>query len=366
MSNIGKLLRNAAIKIFKGFVLEKDVDPLTLDHSNVKTIVIIVRHQMGDMLCSLPMMYSVRDFYPGAHITLITKDSTNFKRIFENNKSPVDEVIYYEYGFESFLNIAKSLKDRKPDLAIVPSPVVFSATNHLFAYYSNSRFRAGVRSKDYSINKTGYLLNVKNDFNWDLGKVHQVDRNLDVIKQLNINPTHRLIQININPHCSRFADNFLAENYPDKGRPIIGFHSGAGKQQNVWAPENYAGLAKRLKEKYDPYFFISNGPSDEKYISELENLLKGKVELKIADSSVSILENAAIISKLSLFISNDTGIMHMASGFDIPQIGLFGPTNAWEWGIIGEKKVSIQSANANINNISIDQVFETSIALLSV
>ena len=78
----------------------------------------------------------------------------------------------------------KTLRDKRIDLAIVPSSVIFSATNHLIAYYSQAKFRVGVRSKDFEPNKIGYTLNIKNDFLWDSKKVHQIERNLDVIRQI--------------------------------------------------------------------------------------------------------------------------------------------------------------------------------------
>jgi ADP-heptose:LPS heptosyltransferase len=58
--------------------------------------------------------------------------------------------------------------------------------------------------------------------------------------------------------------------------------------------------------------------------------------------------------------------MHLAAGFDIPVIGLFGPTNAFEWGPIGKNKAAIQASGGNINNIDVLNVIETSIPYLSV
>ena len=184
MSKIEKILGDSALKVFKGFVLEKDITLTNDDLGKINKIVIIVRHQLGDMLCSLPMMYSVRKFFPDAQITLVTKRSAGFSDIFENGSSlPVNNVINFENGFEKFVDTVKLLTDFSPDLAIVPSSVIFSATNHLLAYYSKAQYRVGVRSKDYTPNKIGYTLNIKNDFLWDSKKVHQVNRNLDVIKK---------------------------------------------------------------------------------------------------------------------------------------------------------------------------------------
>jgi ADP-heptose:LPS heptosyltransferase len=78
------------------------------------------------------------------------------------------------------------------------------------------------------------------------------------------------------------------------------------------------------------------------------------------------MNNTAIISKLNLFITNDTGVMHLASGFSIPVISLFGPTNVYEWGAIGTGKVSIQAFKGNMNNIETEKVYETGLILLNV
>ena len=182
MSKIEKVLGDIGLKIFKGFVLEKDVSPSQEELSNVKNILIVVRHQLGDMLCSVPMMLSLRNHYPDAEITLVTKSSTCFKEIFENNNSPVNNVMLFEHGFEKFVELIKILREKKPGLAIVPSSVIFSATNHLMAYYSRAKYRVGVRSKDFEPNKIGYTLNIKKDFLWDSKKIHQIERNLDVIR----------------------------------------------------------------------------------------------------------------------------------------------------------------------------------------
>jgi ADP-heptose:LPS heptosyltransferase len=75
--------------------------------------------------------------------------------------------------------------------------------------------------------------------------------------------------------------------------------------------------------------------------------------------------NIALINKLTLFVTNDTGIMHLASGLEnLNLISLFGPTKAYEWGPLGENKRSIQSSSRDINKLSTNIVFETCKSLL--
>lgn len=367
MGKFEKAIGDIALKFYKGFVLEKDIDPLKIDHSQVKNILIVLRHQMGDMLCALPMMRSIRSHFADSGITLVTKRSTNFNEIFTGNDSPVDEVFLYEHGLEKYLELVKELRTRKFDLAVVPSTVVFSATNHFFAYNAYAKYRVGVKSKDFEPNKVSYLLNIKSDFLWDSKKVHQIERNLDIIRQLKIPAAETSVRLKVNSAQNEFADNFFRENFAGHPGPVIGFHLGAGKPQNVWPAERFAELANLLHNAKNAAFFISEGPADGIYVSKFKEVMRTKFPaIKYAVHNGEIMNNAAIISKLRLFVTNDTGIMHIASGFDVPLIALFGPTPAFEWGPIGKGKIAIQGGASSINNIDINHVYETTLALLSV
>lgn len=367
MSKTEKVLGDFGLKIFKGFVLEKDIVPSPEMFNNITSILIVVRHQLGDMLCSVPMLNAVRKRFPDAEITLVTKRSTGYKEIFEENVSPADNVLLYEHGFENFINTVKLIREKKPELAIVPSSVIFSATNHLLGYYSQSQYRAGVRSKDFEPNKIGYTLNIKNDFLWDSKKVHQIERNLDVIRQLGISAEQNIINLKVNEKQKKFAEEFFRENFPDASKKVIGFHPGAAKEANLWPLEKFAELMDRLHKSTGAYFYISEGPADTKIVAGLEMMIKQKYpHILFSKYCGELMNNAAIISKTGLFVSNDTGIMHLASGFDIPVIGLFGPTKAYEWGPVGPNKASIQASGGNIKNIEISAVFETCMTYLSV
>jgi heptosyltransferase-2 len=359
LKTIEKFFGDLALSALKLFVLEQSFPVNKIEHAKIKNILLVVRHQMGDMLCASPMMRSLRSFYPDAHITLVTKSSTAFEQVFKHNEKEIaDEVKSFEYGFENFMNLIKELRERKYDLAVVPSTVVFSATNHLIAYYSKAPIRAGVSSFNGTDNKTGFLLNVKNIFLWDSRKVHQIERNLDVIRQIGIQPEEKHIRITFNEENLKFADEFRSQNFPE-GKMIVGFHPGAAKPGNVWEPARFAELAYLLHQKYDAFIFLSEGPADSWYVANMIRILKTKYGIdKISKHHGKLMDNMGIIKLLDLFITNDTGIMHLAEACDVPVIALFGPTHAFEWGPLGTNKVSIQSTGDDINNISVERVYE--------
>ena len=371
MRNLEKILGNIFLNLLKLSVIRQDISPEKIDHSSIKNILVIIRHQMGDMLLTTPMLRSLRIQYPDAKITLVTKNSTKFNQIFKNDTSFVDEVKEYENGFENFINLVKELRDNKTDLAVVPSTVTFSVTNHLIAYYSHAKIRVGASAINALDNRADFLLNLKKDFLWESKNVHFIERNLDIIRQLGFQPRERKIKIELKKENTGFAEKYLAENFPDSTRPVIGFHAGAAKPANVWAPENFAELALRLAKKYNAYIYISEGPDDTVYVSKFAGLLENSDNSGTLKSESGVLMNdtpvigrlsiqncASVIQRLNLFVTNDTGIMHLASGVDTPLIALFGPARASDWGPIGEDKISIQSASSNINNISVNRVFE--------
>lgn len=365
MGKSDKLFGAIGIKLLKGFVPEKNTDPGAIDHSSIKNILVVLRHQMGDMLCASPMLRTLRSFYPDSKLILVTKASTRYEEIFTGVNSIADEVYSFEHGFENFLNLARELKTKKIDLAAVPSTVVFSSTNHLLAYYSGARIRAGVKSMDFEPNRVDYLLNVKNDFDWGLKKTHQIDRNLDIIKQLNIPPVESKIRIVLAEELKDFAEGYFRDNSIDRSRPVIAIHPGAGKETNVWPAEKFAELASQLSSRYGAHILISEGPDDRNYVLETVRVIKEKYGLDSFTCHKGLLmRNLALLNLCSLFVTNDTGVMHLASGLEVPMVALFGETKAYEWGPIGEKKVSVKSSNSKINTIETQTVFGQCLTLL--
>ncbi len=135
-----------------------------------------------------------------------------------------------------------------------------------------------------------------------------------------------------------FINKALNTNYPPKElklylkqkpllRKAIGINPGAtyGSAKR-WYPKEFAKTAAYFSDKYD--ILIFGGENEKDIAKEIEEELKRKniKNYKNLAGKTDLKELISLISSLSLFITNDSGPMHIAAAFKIPTVAVFGPT----------------------------------------
>ena len=347
---------------------EKPVDTESISPDEVKNILIVRQHnQLGDMLCSVPLFAAIRKRFPKAHITLVASP-INYEILFSDINPYIDKVITYRKApFKNLMDFYRELKNHDYQIGIVPSTVSITRTSHFINFFSGAKIRVGVKSIDNKINSVEYLLNVKSDFGWDSRKLHQTERNLDVGRQIGCDLSEqekKNVMILLSKEELDFARSFIENNFPDKSKLIISLHPGAGKVPNRWKKENFIELIKKLHEKYNCYFLITSGMIDKEITDNVrDSLLEAGINCTLIENT-PIRKVGAVIKLTDLYITNDTGTLHVAGGVDANIISLFGPTHGYEWAPAGENKICIQSHTDNINDITVEEVFKKSCGLI--
>jgi heptosyltransferase-2 len=348
---------------------DKSIGILQMNPAEVRNILIVRQHnQLGDMLCSVPLFAAIRKRFPYAHITLVASP-INYEILFSDINPYIDKVITYRKApFKNLIDFYKELRDHDYQIGIVPSTVSISRTSHFINYFSGAKVRVGVRRIDSKINSVEYLLNVKSDFDWDKMKLHQTERNLDVGRQINCDLTDnekKQVMIHLSEDEVKFAAEFMNRNFPDKSRPVISFHPGAGKEPNRWNKLNFIELMVLLSNKFNCYILMTSGAIDKVITDEI------RIELDRLNIECVVLEDTpirkvgAVIKQTAIYITNDTGTLHVAGGVDANVVSLFGPTHGYEWAPEGKNKIYIQSSSENINDITVNEVFETVCSILT-
>ncbi len=107
-----------------------------------------------------------------------------------------------------------------------------------------------------------------------------------------------------------------------RGR-TIGIAPGAKWATKKWNMERYVELAHRLEAGSSDVVFVF-GKGDE---GDRDTLVRSTGDFKILDTAASTLrETAYALASMDVFVSSDTGLMHLAEAAGTPLVVLFGPT----------------------------------------
>jgi heptosyltransferase-2 len=248
------------------------------------------------------------------------------------------------------------------DIAIVPVTVSISFTSNLLARFANAKIRIGPQSLDGKENKSDFFFDRRVNIDWRKFPDQNIyERSFDLVRPFGITTKNLKPEISFDEDDLKKATEFMSNDIKlKKGDFLIGMHIGAGKPQNRWSLFKFMDLIERINKIYPSKIYITGSVNDNEEIS----FIKGKLKIPVAyflDHSIS--EIAALISKSDLFVSNDTGIMHVAGATDVPQISIFGPTNPFQWAPIGENKIFVKKSDF-IDDVSVEDVFEACNILL--
>ena len=110
-------------------------------------------------------------------------------------------------------------------------------------------------------------------------------------------------------------------------KPTLGINAGAtyGSAKR-WYPERFAEVASAFNDKFD--ILIFGGPNEIEMAEDIEKSLiaSGVKNYKNIAGKTNIQELCSHIGGCSLFITNDSGPMHVAAAYQVPTVAIFGPT----------------------------------------
>ena len=247
---------------------------------------------LGDAAMATPAIENIANYYNEPEIILI--GSIASVEALKNNPK-VAETHILDKKYINLYKLAKKLGE-------------------FDVYFS---FRSSFRAKLFK-----FLISSKNKYQFNKFKhrnLHQVEKyNNFVNGSLNTNFSAGKISI--------YRDISVINT--NNSKLTLGINPGASYgSAKRWYPKEFAEVATVLSSKYEVIIF---GGSGEKNIAEdIEKLLikNGVTNFKNLVGNTNIQELINIISSLDLFITGDSGPMHIAASFQVPTVAIFGPTN---------------------------------------
>jgi len=262
---------------------------------------------LGDCVMATPAIENIVNFYNDVEITFIG----SFVSV------------------EALKNHPKAIKTFVLDKKYTSLYKISRDLGSFDAFFS---FRSSIRSKFLK-----FLISAKKKYQFDKNKYqnrHQVEKYNDFVNDsLSIDSTARKLQI-------------YGYNIVKSKKKILGINPGASYgSAKRWYPQEFAKVARELSGEYN--IIIFGGPDETDIAGDIEQELinSGVTNYKNLAGNTTITELINKISNLDLFITGDSGPMHVAAAFQVPTVAIFGPTKDKETSQWMNKKSIIAKKN---------------------
>jgi len=158
--------------------------------------------------------------------------------------------------------------------------------------------------------------------------VHQSVYYLELVRRLGLTTPDELPRMAVKPATARRADALLAERGVTAATTCIGFAPGAAYgHAKRWPPSRVADVIVRLSRERGAVCILFGAAGDRDAGREIESSLPPDVRAVNLIGRTDLRLLAGVIARCSVFVSNDSGAMHLAGALGVPVAAIFGPTD---------------------------------------
>jgi heptosyltransferase II len=341
-----------------------------LPQQRMGNILIRGTNWIGDAVMTLPALDALRETFPKARMTILAKPwvADVYKLC-----PRVDEVMTFESpgrhdGIMGKIRLANDLREKRFDAVILFQNAIEAA---IISSLARIPIRAG-----YNSDARGWLLTHSVRRTWDIKKIHQTRYYLEMVKAMGCKDTASDTCLEIAPAEKASAEAVLKKCELGNG-PLIGIAPGATYgAAKKWFPERFADVADRLVDEFSARILLFGSDADR----ENTGLVQQSARHTFMDMTgkTTLREAMALMARCHLFISNDSGLMHVAAALGVPTLAIFGSTNPITTGPIGKcstiirkdvpcspcLKTTCPTDFRCMDRIGVDEVYETARRML--
>ena len=269
---------------------------------------------LGDLVLTLPLIAEIRNRYPVKKLSLMC---TPLGRELLQDHPAIDDILVDDKkgahrGWRGLAAQAARLRQQRFTIALTPHK---SARSAFMLYRANIPQRIGFRQSK------GWFL-----FHYCAERDparHDVERNLSVLQPLGVRVEDCAREIELPPWRQldvAVSDQLRRLGVVD-GKPTIGVNSGSVWPTKRWWLAGFAEFIGLIKAKLDCQVLLFGGPEDTQIVEELFQRCGGAA-VNLA-GKFSLRELPAAIGRCQVFVTNDSGPMHIAVARKVPTVALF-------------------------------------------
>jgi lipopolysaccharide heptosyltransferase II len=276
-------------------------------------ILIIRLSSIGDILLTTPFIRATRHRFQTAQIDYIVKNQ--FQELLVNNPH-INNLILFDSNDNT--NEMKRIREL---IRRTEYDYIFDLHNNLRSNY----FQRGIKTNHkYRIQKNKFrqLMLVKFKKNLYKNILSIPERYLATGRSVEIKDDGRGLEIYWDDYFQKKTERKLAEFGLSNKDKYIAVSPGAGFYTKRYPIEYYRELLKRITGNRPLKIAITGSEAERELADKLADL-PGAVNLA---GKLSLLETAVCLSRAVSLLSNDSGLMHMASAVNTPVLAIFGST----------------------------------------
>lgn len=306
-------------------------------------ILVIPPVKIGDLVCATPIFREIKKVLPECRLEVLLLAGAGRRgssyQLLEHNPY-LDEIILPEekdgLGVVGLIKLVKKIRWRGYDWSFVLTPGV---VEKVICFWAAIPRRAAIISVYAPL--TSRLLNFTVSHRKEI-KLHQfaTRRYLALLEFIGAEKPREQREIFTNESEEKSALDFLRANNLRPEDFLIGLSLTAGNKLKEWPKEKFAALADVLIKELGAKIIFVGGPKDTEDISWAQKKMSG-ASISTA-GKLSVIELAALMRHLKIFISVDTGPLYMASAMGAPVVDIAGPIDVSEQPPLGKKCVIVQ------------------------
>lgn len=301
-----------------------------IETTELQSIGFIQLWGIGESITTLPTIKAAKEKFPKAKITVFC--TTRVKSVFDDQPF-VDNIEIISLNPFSILGYLFTYR-RTYDLVID------------FEEYLNISsliaFSLGKQRIGYGNQKRSKLYHWKIPYN---DRQHVAQTHMDLLQGIGIKKTVQGLEpVTVSPESKKAVEHILHAKgmYQHK---LIGIAPGAAEssKSRMWPLTRFASLAQWILEHYDAPLALIGNAQEKKICEELITLITEDQRKKIINlaGTTNIQEAYALIQRLDLLVSNDSGPMHIGACLGVKTIGLFGPNLPKRFEGLGKHSINI-------------------------
>ncbi|HEV2327828.1 MAG TPA: lipopolysaccharide heptosyltransferase II [Verrucomicrobiae bacterium] len=310
----------------------------------MKRLLVRGTNWLGDAVMTTPALMRLREKFPGAHIALITPEKLGQLWL---HHPAVDEVISFSAG-QGVFSVAGKLRKGKFDVALVlpnsprsamevffamiPSRIGYARPWRNFFLTQTVAPRPGaVKMRKRPVSEVKALIDSSPQARIRtapiLASVHQAHEYLHLAAAVGASAEPFPATLHVTPDEVTTARQKFG--LAAVSNPIFGLNPGAeyGPAKR-WPIERFIAAAKEIQKRTNCVWILFGANSDVEMTNQIESaLLPGGPAVFNVAGKTSLRELMSLMKLCRVFLTNDTGPMHLAAALGVPVVAIFGSTS---------------------------------------